>query len=109
MLSLIFLLISMNSHGIKLSHDEDGTDKGATRPQVISLKSGFIQAPAFIETRDPARGRADIPPGGARSWSSPEMGRGRRIKQWQQLDPSFPFQGNGKQMRGRASGKTVQR
>ena len=47
-------------------HDEDGIEEGQQDPRKTP-KSGFIQAPAFIEQRVPARGRADIPPGGARS------------------------------------------
>jgi hypothetical protein len=39
---------------------------------------------------DPARERADIPPGGTRSRTYPVMGRGRRIVQWQQHNPPFP-------------------
>ncbi|WP_162290715.1 hypothetical protein [Yoonia vestfoldensis] len=38
---------------------------------------------------DPARERADIPPGGTRSRTFPAMGRGRRIVQWQQHNPPF--------------------
>ena len=33
-----------------------------------------MQAPRFHQTTDPARERADIPPGGARSWTYPPSG-----------------------------------
>ena len=52
--------------------------------------------PASPERRDPARERADIPPGGARSRAYPAMGRGRRIGQWQQPDPPLSFRATGK-------------
>ncbi|WP_298910634.1 hypothetical protein [uncultured Aliiroseovarius sp.] len=48
--------------------DEDGTERGNKTP-LDTPKSGFIQAPASSYERDPARTRADIPPGGARSWA----------------------------------------
>jgi hypothetical protein len=77
-----------------LTHGEDGIKNRGIKqdPDRDIPKSGFIQAPAFIEKRDPARGRADIPPGGARSRTPRRAGRGRRIRQWQQLDPPFSVQ-----------------
>lgn len=88
--SQIFLLIPMNSHVIPNPTDEDGP-KTTGRQDPKRQKSGFIQAPAFIEPRDPARRRADIPPGGRCSRTDPVMGRGRRIGQWQQPDPPLSF------------------
>ena len=64
---------------------------GRSKDPEIGTKSGFIQAPAFIERRDPARERADIPPGGARSWTPRKAGRGRRIGRWQHPYPPFRF------------------
>ncbi len=65
---------------------------GATQEPHRQNNAGFIQASAFPDQRDPARERADIPPGGARSRTS-RKGRGRRIEQWQQLDPPFSVSG----------------
>ena len=81
----------MISHGIPYSSDEDEAHGAPNDPEPI--KSGFIQASRFHQSRDPARGRADIPPGGARSWTPRKAGRGRRIGQWQQLNSPFRFEG----------------
>ena len=67
-----FLLISMNSHGIPSYTMRTGI--GAARPHAKNSQVRFHTGPAFIERRDPARERADIPPGGARSWTSPQVG-----------------------------------
>ena len=48
-----FLLIPMKSHVIPYCTDEDGP-KTSGRQDPKRQKSGFIQAPAFIEPRDPA-------------------------------------------------------
>jgi hypothetical protein len=39
-----------------------GKTKAGAAQDPEQAKAGFIQAPAFIETRDPARERADISP-----------------------------------------------
>ena len=81
----------------------DKTSKGQQEPQ--PAKAGFIQASSLPKT-DPARERADIPPGGTRSRTYPEMGRGRRIVQWQQRNPPFshPRGGSGEELK-RANGQ----
>jgi hypothetical protein len=69
------LLPPMNSHAITCSSDENET-RGTKRPQADNKTlAGFIQAPRFHQTKDPARERADIPPGGARSWTSRQAGQ----------------------------------
>ena len=61
-------------------------------------RAGFIQAPRSRRPkRIPARGRADIPPGGARSWDPPaQAGPRRRVDRWQRINPSF-FRSGGRQ------------
>jgi hypothetical protein len=59
----LFLLITMKSHAIPVHTVNGTTERKTPNPP----RAGFIQAPRFIERRDPARERADIPPGGARS------------------------------------------
>jgi hypothetical protein len=61
------IMIAMGGFPIvSREHGEDGITEGQQDPRTTP-KSGFIQAPGFIERRVPARERADIPPGGARS------------------------------------------
>ncbi len=93
------LLISMISHVIPNTSDEDEADGAPNDPD--QKQSGFIQASRFHHLTDPARGRADIPPGGARSWTSPHSGRMRRVDQWQQINPPFFIRGERKDQVGR--------
>lgn len=83
------LLISMKSRGIPNTSDEDGLIGAHKTPD--KAKSGFIQAPAFI-TKEIRRVGEQTSPQVARAVGHPGMGRGRRIGQWQQLNPSFSFQ-----------------
>jgi MraZ protein len=72
-----FLLITMNSHGIPIAQDEDGkTKRGNKRPQVKKSQVRFHTGTRLHLFADPARERADIPPGGARSRKIPETGQG---------------------------------
>jgi hypothetical protein len=98
-------LSPMNSHSNPCSSDENETAGAPNDPDFKKTLAGFIQAPRFHQTEDPARERADIPPGGACSWTSRESGRGRRVDQWQQINPPFPhsgdrFSGAGAQCKG---------
>ena len=89
-----FPLLPMNSHGIPLSSKRwNGTKRGDQDPEPGEGRF-HTGTRASSNDRDPARERADIPPGGARSWT-PSDGTGRRIGQWQQPDPPFSFQGPG--------------
>lgn len=91
-------LISMFSHGIPIAEDEDGNSKRGTQTTPKKkLPSQVHTGTRLYLFKDPARERADIPPGGARSRTFPETGRGRWIEQWQQLDPPFSISGAGKE------------
>ena len=91
----------MNSHGIPSASDEDET-RGTKRPQdQIKTLAGSYRHLAFIRPRDPARERADIPPGGARSRTSPQMRDGRRVDQWQQINPPFLLPPQGQRFKAR--------
>ena len=72
-------LITMISHGIHCSHDE-GRQGAHQRPRTEHQKqktSRFHTGTVFHrDNKDPARGRADIPPGGARSRRHPLSGSG---------------------------------
>ena len=87
----------MISHGIPSASDENGTTGQQTTPNKNKEPSRFHTGTSLSsEQRDPARERADIPPGGARSRTSPQIaGRGRRVDQWQQINPPFPFSKSG--------------
>ena len=60
----------MISHGIPIVSGESET-RGTKRPQQTINSSRFHTGLDFIRPRDPARERADIPPGGARSRTYP--------------------------------------
>jgi len=49
-------------------------------------------------------GYEQTPRGGIPQTRQSELGRGRQIEQWQQLDLPFPFYGLGQQQRGRIRG-----
>ena len=68
-----------------------GTGRQTTPSQ--TKRAGFIQAFAFIEQRDPARGRADIPPGGARSRTSRKAGQGGGLISGSRSTRPFSFWG----------------
>lgn len=68
-----------------------GTGHQTTPSQ--TKRAGFIQAFAFIEQRDPARGRADIPPGGARSRTSRKAGQGGGLISGSRSARPFTFWG----------------
>ena len=91
----------MNSHGIPSASDENET-RGTKRPQdQIKTLAGSYRHLAFIRPRDPARERADIPPGGARSRTSPPRRDGRRVDQWQQINPPFLLPPQGQRFKAR--------
>ncbi len=69
---LKILLISMISHVIPYTSDEDEVDGALNDPE--KNKQVSYRHLAFIRHRDPARERADIPPGGACSWTSRKAG-----------------------------------
>ena len=54
-------------------------------------RSGFIQAPIHRTKRSGARASRH-PPRWRAQLDIPVTGRGRRIDQWQQINPPFPFQ-----------------
>ena len=54
-------------------------------------RQDFIQAVPFTMFHDPARGRADIPPGGARSRYDPETGRNGGPCSGSSMCPPFPY------------------
>ena len=62
----------MNSHGIPIFTMRTG--QGAQRTPQEKSQVRFHTGTRLHRIKDPARGRADIPPGGARSWTPRESG-----------------------------------
>ena len=58
------------------NHDEDGTVKGHLKNPEQGDQVRFHTGTRFHRTKDPARERADIPPGGARSWTTQKWDEG---------------------------------
>jgi len=78
-------------HGSPVHSDENGTTGTKRTPTTqIKLCQGPTGTSLSSDPRDPARERADIPPGGARSRTSPPGGTGRQgLTQVQQINPPF--------------------
>ncbi len=99
------LLISMNSHAIPCSSDEDedtGHQTTPRRKQKVSYRHL-----AFIEPRDPARERADIPPGGARSRTPRKAGSGGGLISGSRSTRRFSSGGTNERRGGATKGQGI--
>lgn len=92
----------MYSHGIPNSRDESGNSKRGTQTSTRypnNKKSRFHTGTRFHRTQRSGARASRHPPRWRAQSDFPETGHGRRVDQWQQINPPFPFPGT-RGMRG---------
>lgn len=81
------VLISMISHGIPCSSDENEATGAPNDPN--QEKQGFIQALRFHRTKRSGARASRHPPRWRAQSDTPQSGLRRRVDQWQQINPPF--------------------
>ena len=87
----------MNSHRIPNASDENGTTGHQTTPNK-NKPSRFHTGTQLSSDNEIRRAGEQTSPQVARAVGLPRLvaGRGRRVDQWQQINPPFPFSPQGK-------------